>query len=199
MNFQRKHEWNICEKSAFKFNVHKIRKFVIILRKYWHVFRFMGYFLPCSLLFWPHDCLLSKERKWLPGKTTWPVRELPRNIICATPEWVLPVRLSSLCFPSLLKQTPAVWPCWDCSAAAGAEPPLYVALRKQSWARLEPQNHPWTYKHLKRIYLCSECCEIAIFTSVLQSFSHHLLLLGMSCNWEELQGGAMLVLQLAAL
>lgn len=38
-----------------------------------------------------------------------------------------------------------------------------------------------------------------IFTSVLQRFSYYLRLLGMSCNWEELQGGAVLVLQLAAL
>lgn len=143
---------------------HEISMFVII----------MDQVMSCNMLFWPHVCLLSKERKWLPGKTTWPVLELPRNIICATPEWVLTVRLSSLCFPSLLKQTPAVWPRWGRSAVAGAGPPLYVALRKQSRARLGPQNHPWMYKHLKRIYLYSECCESAVFTSVLQRFSNHL-------------------------
>lgn len=49
---------------------------------------------------------LSKERKLLPGRTTWPVQELPRNITSATLEWV---HSPSLYFTSSSKQTQWLW------------------------------------------------------------------------------------------
>lgn len=41
-----------------------------------------------ALFFSLNVCFRSKERKLLLGRTTWPVRELLRNIISATPKWV---------------------------------------------------------------------------------------------------------------
>lgn len=92
----------------------------------------------------PNVCFVSKERKLLLGRTTWPVQEQLRNIISATLKWVTAFQFhfSSLYFTSLLKQTLLTGWRWRTVVVAGSlQAWLYVAVWKWSRAGLGTIAH----------------------------------------------------------